>query len=196
MPPANTASRLPVTAFAALGLLSFGPMSGYELKQVADRSIRHFYWSPAKSQIYAELRRLHRAGMVTEEHVEQETRPDKRVYQITDSGRRALASWLNSEEYEPSVFKSASLLKIFLGQGADPAALTRMLERHLEFEREKLDQLRQIEVECAGADHIFTALTVRAGILFGEAGIKWAEEALAPLRDMTERSKGPELRRK
>src|SRR5690242_1918293 len=54
---------LPATAWAVLGLLSFpGERTGYELKKWADSSLRFFYWSPAISQIYAELRRLEELG--------------------------------------------------------------------------------------------------------------------------------------
>ena len=35
------------------------------LKQLINKSITHFYWSPAKSQIYGELRRLESHGLVT-----------------------------------------------------------------------------------------------------------------------------------
>ncbi|MCP3818723.1 hypothetical protein NLX86_11540 [Streptomyces sp. A3M-1-3] len=49
-----------------LGLLSFpGARTGYELKKWADASLRFFYWSPAISQIYAELRRLETLGYAT-----------------------------------------------------------------------------------------------------------------------------------
>ena len=58
-------AELPLTAWAVLGMLSFGrELSGYDLKKWADSSLRFFYWSPASSQIYAELRRLERVGYV------------------------------------------------------------------------------------------------------------------------------------
>ena len=57
--------QLPTTAYAVLGLVSFGETSGYDLKQFADRSINYFFWSPATSQIYAELRRLKSLGYVS-----------------------------------------------------------------------------------------------------------------------------------
>jgi len=43
---------LPTTSYVILGLLTFREMSGYDLKQLINKSITHFYWSPAKSQIY------------------------------------------------------------------------------------------------------------------------------------------------
>jgi len=57
--------ELPTTAWAVLGLLSFGrELSGYELRKWADASIRFFYGSPAMSQIYRELRRLEAVGIL------------------------------------------------------------------------------------------------------------------------------------
>src|SRR5256885_16438206 len=54
----RVASRQPLTptAYAILGLLSFGrELTGYEVKQSADDSLRFFYTAPAMSQIYTEL---------------------------------------------------------------------------------------------------------------------------------------------
>ena len=78
---------MPANAYAILGLVSFEEMSGYDLKQFADRSIQHFFWSPSVSQIYSELRRLESMGYVAERRVEQQMRPDKRLYRITARGR-------------------------------------------------------------------------------------------------------------
>ncbi|MGH9169144.1 MAG: PadR family transcriptional regulator, partial [Acidimicrobiia bacterium] len=72
-------ATLPTTSFAVLGLLTFGEHSGYELHQLVEQSIG-FFLTPAKSQIYAELRRLVSLGYAVEREVEQDRRPDKRVY--------------------------------------------------------------------------------------------------------------------
>ena len=50
---------IPVTGYAILGLLTFGDeLTGYEIKQRADMTLRFYWVSPAMSQIYTELRRL------------------------------------------------------------------------------------------------------------------------------------------
>ncbi len=52
---------IPVTGYAILGLLTFGDeLTGYEIKQRADVTLRFYWVSPAMSQIYTELRRLSR----------------------------------------------------------------------------------------------------------------------------------------
>ena len=58
-----------------LGLLSIGPRSGYEIKAVVDRSTR-FFWAASYSQIYPELRRLEREGLVEGEDASNGARPD------------------------------------------------------------------------------------------------------------------------
>lgn len=183
MPSDTQTPRLPATSFAVLGLLSFRPMSGYDLKLYADRSIGHFYWSPAKSQIYAELRRLKLAGLVTEELVEQDSRPDKRVYAITATGRAMLANWVSASSFEQDVFKSTLMLRVFLGRSADPVALINLLQQNLDFEHDRLAELRGMEQQClvSDGDALFSLLTIRAGIYLTEAAIKWSEESMKAL---------------
>lgn len=179
--------ELPQTSYAVLGLLSFQPMSGYDVKQFADRSISHFYWSPAKSQVYAELRRLKGEGLVTEEHVEQDTRPDKRIYAITPEGRTRLSNWLNSGELELDVFKSALMLKLFLGKSAGINSLITLVEQNLAANEEKLAMLEGMEQNCLAPEHeehdtLFSLVTIRAGIHLTKASIAWSKETLDGLK--------------
>ena len=186
MPALQQTNNLPATSFAVLGLLSFGPMSGYDLKQFADRSISHFYWSPAKSQIYSELRRLKQAGLVTEQHVQQQTRPDKRIYEITEEGRNQLAGWVGHSELEPAVFKSTFLLRVFLGRAAGHEALLHLLQQHLAQEQAMLAHLQESQEECSpySDDSLYSLLTIRAGVHITEATIKWSHEAIAAIHSL------------
>ena len=104
--------NLPTTSYILLGMLSAQERSGYDLKLLLDKQVHHVYWSPAKSQIYGELRRLEQAGLTTMTEVEQTNRPDKRLYRITPAGREALQQWLANPDVEPDVFKSPLLLHL------------------------------------------------------------------------------------
>src|SRR6185503_12547690 len=60
--PART--DLTLTEAAVLALLAIeGECSGYDLLKLAQKSVGHV-WAPAKSQLYATLGRLTRAGLV------------------------------------------------------------------------------------------------------------------------------------
>src|SRR5437016_14223203 len=76
-----------------LGLLALGPRSGYDIKSTVDRSTR-FFWAASYGQIYPELRRLEKEGLIRGEHAPNGAR-GRRVYELTDSGRQALTDWLH-----------------------------------------------------------------------------------------------------
>src|SRR5262245_28426929 len=75
-----------------LGLLARAPLSGYQIKAIVDRSTR-FFWAASYGQIYPELRRLEREGLIVGRDSPNGARA-RRVYSLTDAGRRALVDWL------------------------------------------------------------------------------------------------------
>ena len=80
------------TSYVILGLLYERPGSGYDIKQTADHSTRHF-WAISFGQIYPELKRLTEGGLVEVEESPTGSR-QRNVYRITDAGREALAFWV------------------------------------------------------------------------------------------------------
>lgn len=136
---------LPATAYAVLGLLSFGrELTGYDLRKSAE-NMRFFYWSPAQSQIYTELRRLLGRGYVSQRGEPQRGRPDKRYYRITPDGQRAFQHWESRSELDPPVLKHTAMLRLFFGHQADPASLRAVLheyQRWLTRQRDELADLR------------------------------------------------------
>ncbi len=94
-----------------LGLLNYGPMTGYEIMLVFRDSL-HFFWSAQTSQIYRELQGLEAKGWVEKTKVRQQGRPDKNIYGLTTEGREELLRWLS--EGEPALNpRSQILMKVF-----------------------------------------------------------------------------------
>lgn len=140
---------LPATAYAVLGLLSFGDeLTGYDLRQRA-LNLRFFYWSPAQSHIYAELRRLRARGFVAERLEPLAGRPDKRLYRITGEGLRAFRTWLDEAPVEPPSLKHAAALRLFFGHQAAPGRVRQVLEEHRRRTEELLAELRQVHERIA-----------------------------------------------
>ena len=52
------------TRFAVLGILSYGPMSGYDIKKFYEKNVAGF-WSESYGQIYPILKRLAEEGLAT-----------------------------------------------------------------------------------------------------------------------------------
>lgn len=76
-----------------LGVLTEGDKTGYEIKQCFEEAFRHFF-AAGFGSIYPALAALTEQGLVTCTSVEQEKRPDKKVYRITPAGRAALVAEL------------------------------------------------------------------------------------------------------
>jgi PadR family transcriptional regulator AphA len=72
-----------------LGVLTEGDRTGYEIKQRFEEGFKHFFVAGFGS-IYPALAQLSRDGLVTVREVEQDKRPDKKVYSLTERGHRSL----------------------------------------------------------------------------------------------------------
>src|SRR3954451_18194854 len=119
--------RLTDTSYAVLGLLDqWGPATPYQLKQVAQVSIFHF-WSIPHTQIYTECARLADAGLLRERREEGGRR--RRIFELSAAGRTALEDWRADLDVDLYELRDPGLLKLFCG--ADPAVLAHaQLERH------------------------------------------------------------------
>jgi len=173
---------LPATTYAILGLLTWGEMSGYDIGKLIDGTIAHFFFNPAKSQIYAELRRLVGEGFATEREVAQDSRPDKRLYVVTPKGRKALRRWLDGSEAGPEVFRSPLCLKVFLGEQMDPGTLAVQVKEARRQAQESLAEFRTHEREIAGrAEFFYPNFVLQRGIAHERATIRWASDVLKAL---------------
>jgi DNA-binding PadR family transcriptional regulator len=168
--------ELTPTAYVILGMLSWGPMSGYDIKSAVDRSVR-FFWAASYGQIYPELRRLSHAGLVEGEPQPQSGRR-RTVFSLTTAGRRELQQWL---ERQPETFETRdeALLKLFFTDAA-PDTAAEALDAKRRFHEAKLKQLRAIE----GSAHPdgSRGLVLRYGIESSEWMIDWCTREAERLR--------------
>ncbi len=170
---ATPTTRIPDTAFGVLGMLTFGESSGYDLAKAIEGSIG-FFWAPAKSQLYAELRRLVELGWATEREVEQTDRPDKRIYRITDEGELMLRDWLNADPPQIEPVKSPFLLRLFFSHLAGPDTTRELVRGHRAQLQELLGVFRGIERELLEED-VDRDLTLTYGLAYVRAAIRWCD---------------------
>jgi len=172
------------TELAVLGLLAWsGDSSGYELHKLAERSVG-FIWAPARSQLYAVLKRLEAAGLVGGRHVEQADRPDKRLFSVTKAGRATLRDWLDRVEAIEPEDRDGLLLKLFFGAFGDPRAGRRQLLDYRERVEQRLGTYRDIERtfdDEPDAAAVRRLQSLRMGIALMEATLAWADETVRAL---------------
>jgi PadR family transcriptional regulator AphA len=158
--------------YVILGALSWGPRSGYEIKQLVDKSTR-FFWAASYGQIYPELRRLEAAGLVEGADDPQGGRRRKR-YTLTAAGRARLREWLRDESagYE---LRDEGLLKLFFASALEPGEQLDVV-RGLRTDREAvLAQLR--EIERRDVARATPALVLDYGLRQHEWMVEWCREA-------------------
>ena len=174
---------------AILGFLNYTPYSGYDLKKVFDTSVRHF-WPADQSQIYRTLTRLVERGWAEVEVVEQEVRPDRKVYHITQAGRDELRRWLTV----PIPFletRIAALIQVFFaGQLRDEEILT-IFERAAEEMRSTLELYGQAPANIqegavlhnAPREAFFWGLTLELGVAVVQAELTWIESVVERIKN-------------
>ncbi len=170
-----------------LGLLNYGDMTGYEIMEVFRDSLS-FFWSVQTSQLYRELQTLKKKSLVEDRLVEQKGRPDKKVFTITESGRRELVRWLR-EEVVGLEMRSPLLLQVFF-RGLLPP-----LENMLFFETLKQECLVYSEKLGAamgsgdygsgqiglGQEAVYWQMTVDYGQRYMKMMAEWCDECIRRL---------------
>jgi DNA-binding PadR family transcriptional regulator len=161
-----------------LGLLSHAPLSGYDMKAAIDRSTR-FFWAGSYGQIYPELRRLEKEGLVEGEDAPNGGRT-RRVYRLTKAGRDALREWLLGSTTTIE-YRDESLLRLFFAGALPREQALMLLEGRKRGHEGYLEVLRALGTPSA-TDPSFDELVLRWGIDFNEWGAKWCEQQLQHLR--------------
>jgi PadR family transcriptional regulator AphA len=161
-----------------LGLLSLGARSGYDIKNVVDRSTR-FFWAASYSQIYPELKRLEGEGLIKGENASNGAR-DRRIYELTATGRQALEEWLLGRTLTMEL-RDESLLRLFFADNLEREQALGLLEARRHGHEQFLAVLRAID-ERPGDDPEFVNLVLRWGIAFNEWGAQWCQEQLERLQ--------------
>ncbi len=175
---------------AILGFLGYQPMSGYDLKKYFDQSITHF-WSATQSHIYKALENLEKEGLVESQVIQQEGKPNRKQYQITDEGRSELLRWV-STPLPFEVTRQAWLIQVFFAHGVANEDIAHLFEKRIE-------EIREYQAECQAAQanidenyerigvkrlRDLWQLTLDYGMDYYENEIAWLEKTLPRIRKL------------
>jgi DNA-binding PadR family transcriptional regulator len=176
--------------YAVLAALLEGEASGYELSKTFDVSLANF-WPATPQQLYRELERLAQDGLVRARTVQQERRPNKRMFTLTEAGRAELSAFAAEPPRRPTAVRDELLIKIQAMDGGDPDVTRALIEERGCWARGKLDRYRRVrdrllagrteEEYLRTADRVGPYLTLMAGIAFEEENVRWCERVLAIL---------------
>jgi DNA-binding PadR family transcriptional regulator len=182
--------------YAILGLLSREELSGYDLAGRMRARVGHF-WEARHSQIYPELARLEEGRLVTHRVVEQQDRPDKKVYEITEEGLDALKQWV-TEPPTPRPARDELVLKaysLWLAEPEKAISLFRDQERRHEEQLLAYEKVRGWMEKEWGKDILRTDsprfasyAALRCGILYERGYAEWCRWVASRLEGKGRRS--------
>jgi DNA-binding PadR family transcriptional regulator len=113
-------------SYGLLSLLFTEPMTGYDLTMKLNK-----FWPSAHSAIYPLLIELERKGFIEYRLEKQNSKPDKKIYNLTDSGKDILVEWFTSETSN-SVTRDEMTLKLYCIKGMDTAAAGKLFDEFME----------------------------------------------------------------
>jgi len=175
--------------YAILGVLSQGPMSGYDIKKFIELSISNF-WSESYGQIYPILKQLTEEGLTSSHTEKQEGKPERYIYTLTDKGWDALREWL-AEPAEYTVGRIEILLKLFFGRHTAVATSIEHVQQFRTLQVALLHKYAEIEkrineVCLDEAERLYSLITLNYGRHESEALVAWCDETLAILNTMAQ----------
>jgi DNA-binding PadR family transcriptional regulator len=176
---------------AILAFIEFDPMSGYDLKKFFDVSVAHF-WSATQSHIYKSLEGLEKKGWAEAHVIQQDGKPNRKVYQITDEGRAELRRWLVTPlSMEP--VRKADLIQIFFSHFSSNEEIAALFEIRMKEIREQIhilktvaqdaidENAKQVGVERARQ---LWQITLDYGVDFYEFELAWHEKTLKTIHNL------------
>lgn len=170
--------------YAVLAALLEGEASGYELSKLFDVSLANF-WPATPQQLYRELERLAQDGLIQARVVQQERRPNKRMFTLTETGREDLRGFAEAPPRRPTAIRDELMIKVQAMDCGDPRTTHALIEERMAWAQGKLDRYRRVrerlldgrteEEYLSEADRVGPYLTLLAGISFEEDNLRWCE---------------------
>lgn len=171
-----------------LGVLCLGEASGYEIKKFFEDGFSHFYVAGFGS-IYPALAQLTREGLVTCSDIQQEGRPAKKVYRITEPGKALFRREL-AQSHPTHKVRSDFLLQLIFAPFLTEGRLEEVLALRMTDIRAELEHIKGCpQREGVPASAQFATGYARAVLQAGLDYIdKHREQLLAARSQMDKRS--------
>ena len=138
----------PASEYALLGALMTGPRHGYEIRSFLRKGLGATWHIPT-SQLYAQLKRLEERGDLRSSLEPQESRPSRRVFELTDQGRETFLSWLLTPVHHVRDLRVEFLAKLFFVRrlGLNGTRLVREQEQVLQQTLSRMNERLERETD-------------------------------------------------
>ncbi|MGW2051799.1 PadR family transcriptional regulator [Streptomyces sp. NPDC001858] len=184
---------------AVMAALLQGEASGYDLSKGFDAYVANF-WMATPQQLYRELERMEADGLITARVVEQERRPNKRLFSLTEAGLEAVRSYTAEPPGRPTAIRDELMVKVQSVDVGDIEAVRSAIAERMEWATAKLARYTRLQQRLlngrtedeyfADGEPIGPYLTLMRGIAFERDDLRWGETALKRLEQRASASSG------
>ncbi|MER6418394.1 PadR family transcriptional regulator [Streptomyces sp. NPDC001137] len=188
---------------AVMAALLEGEASGYDLAKGFEASVANF-WMATPQQLYRELERMEGEGLVSARVVQQERRPNKRLFSLTEAGLEVLRDYVGEAPAKPPALRDELMVKVQcvdIGDVGEFEAVRASVAERFERATAKLARYRRMQDRMldgrtedeylATAERIGPYLTLLGGIALERANLQWSETALKRLEQRAAALAGP-----
>ena len=155
-----------------LGILSFGKMTGYDIRKLAFEGRFSHFCEAGYGSIYPALSQLTEAGHVTFLEEVENGKPTRKVYSITAKGRDALKDAISSTPGADR-FKSEFLFHSLFADIMPGAFFKNRLEAKIIETRETVEHLKSSFAKC---DHEPSRFALGFGVAINQAALSYLEQ--------------------
>ncbi|MDH6213681.1 PadR family transcriptional regulator [Streptomyces pseudovenezuelae] len=175
---------------AVMAALLEGEASGYDLAKGFEASVANF-WMATPQQLYRELERMENDGLVSARVVQQERRPNKRLFSLTEAGLDVLREYVAETPAKPMAIRDELMVKVQCVDIGDAEAVRSGIVARMERATAKLaryERLRERLLDGRSEDEYLTTaervgpyLTLLGGIGLEQGNLQWGESVLRKL---------------
>ncbi|ROO85572.1 PadR family transcriptional regulator [Actinocorallia herbida] len=174
---------------AIMAALLEGEASGYDLAKEFDASFANF-WMATPQQLYRELERMESDGLLCARVVQQDRRPNKRLFSLTAQGRAALHAFTAAAP-RPGAMREELMVQVQAVDAGDPAAVRAAIDERRQWAEAKAARYDRLRVRLLDgrteeefldqSDRVGPYLSLLRGLSFERENVRWAEHAIAAL---------------
>ncbi len=174
---------------AVMAALLDGEASGYDLAKAFDASVANF-WTCTPQQLYRELDRMEADGLVRARTVEQERRPNKRLFTLTGKGLEALTAF-TAEQHRPTAIRDELLVAVMAAEAGDVEAVKASIRERRQWAEAKVARYERLRARLLDgrteeefldhADRVGPYLTLLRGLSFERGNVRWCARSLTVL---------------
>lgn len=146
----SSQQRLPLEQ-ALLGFLSQKSMHGYDLHRRAQDELGRI-WHMGISNIYGALKQLEKANYVEATLTPQDSRPPRKVYRITRSGRKSFRDWVRRPVPNIRRLRVEFLAKLYFLHALGMKGAEKLIAAQEAVCRERITEIEQDLAGCNPQD--------------------------------------------